>query len=96
MAIILQSYTRQNDTIDTTTMKRARKKKWKKKKCRLGTASDEITDGVGSFKYFTILRSTSRSVAVGRPAMKLPWGEGGALTILRSSDNKVFGLSGEA
>ena len=52
MATMLEPHTRQTDTIDTTAIKRARKSKKKeneeetKQKCRLGTASNEITGGL--------------------------------------------------
>ena len=42
---MLQLHTRQIDTLYTTTTKRARKKEETNQKCRLGTASDEITGG---------------------------------------------------
>ena len=50
---MLESRTRQIDTIEITAMKRARKKCIKnnyeetKQKCRLGTASNKITEGGG-------------------------------------------------
>ena len=68
VATMLKSHTRKIDKIDRTAMKRA-SKKWKKRnneketkqKCRLGTASGEITGGF--------------QLVCGRPtlALSVPW-----------------------
>ena len=52
VATMLELHTIQVDTVDTTTIKRARKNEKRnleetKQKCRLGTASNEITGGGG-------------------------------------------------
>ena len=57
---MLELHTRQIDTVDTSTIKRVRKKsnlEETKQKCRLGTASNEITGGGGGAS--TSLRLTN-------------------------------------
>ena len=55
---MLESHTRQIDTVDKTSQKKMHKEQLggDKQKCRLGTARNEITGGVGAS---TSLRSTN-------------------------------------
>ena len=61
---MLELHARQVDTVDATAIKRARKNEKSnlvetKQKCRLGTASNEITGGGGGAGASTSLRSTN-------------------------------------